>query len=241
MNPTGLIVRRRLYQQVAEDIERQILSGAYPPESRLPSEQSLAQGYGVSRNVVREALKSLKELGLVAIRTGSGTYVRRPSTQPVTEALQRFIRHSPGGITIAQLYDVRRMVEPECARLAAERATAEEVAAIARQEVALEDHQGDVALTSRADLDFHLAIAAGTHNPLISSLLNPVIVPLQKFFTVAHVIPDRVGIALQGHRAILSAIQERDAERAFQAMLDHLETGRPRFSGDTGLSPDDLL
>ncbi len=241
MTAAGTIIRRRLYQQVAEDIERQILSGTFPAESRLPSEQDLAQSYGVSRNVVREALKSLKEYGLVSIRTGSGTYVRPPSPQPVAEALQRFIRHNPSSITIAQLYDVRRMVEPECARLAAERATDAEVAAIALAQRALEANRADAGQTSRADLDFHLAIAAATHNPLVTSLLNPIIVPLQRLFLVAHGIPYRLDIALRGHTAILSAIQLRAPQRAFDAMVSHLENGRPRFSGDAGLSPDDRL
>jgi GntR family transcriptional repressor for pyruvate dehydrogenase complex len=238
----GTIVRRRLYQQVAEDVERQILSGAYPADSRLPSEQDLAEHYGVSRNVVREALKSLKELGLVSIRTGSGTYIRPPSAQPVAEALQRFIRHSPnGGITIAQLYDVRRMVEPECARLAAERASAAEIAAIEQAQRTLEDGRDDASLTSRADLEFHLAIAAATHNPLVTTLLNPIIAPLQRMFTRAHGFPDRVGYALSGHPAILAAIRQGQPMQAFETMLAHIETGRPRFSGDTGLSPDDLV
>lgn len=241
MGQPGIIVRRRLYQQVAEDVEREILSGKYPPESRLPSEQELARAYGVSRNVVREALKSLKELGLVSIRTGSGTYVRQPSTQPVADALHRFIRHSPNGISVAQLYDVRRMLEPESARLAALRATETDVQAIVKAQQTLEDNPSDIAVTSRADLEFHLAIAAATHNPLISSIVNPIIIPLQKLFNTAHAIPYRLSIAINGHKAIVAAICGRDPEGAFKAMWDHLENGAPRHDGHAGLSPDDLL
>jgi GntR family transcriptional repressor for pyruvate dehydrogenase complex len=237
----GVIHRRRLYQQVAEDVERLILDGTYQPGSRLPSEQELADAYGVSRNVVREALKSLKELGLVSIRTGSGTFVKQPSTQPVSEALNRFLRHRPAGLSIEQLYDVRRMIEPECARLAASRATEAEIQAIEAALGRMEEHRDDPSVTTQADLEFHLAIATATHNPLIGSILNPVIDPLHKLISASHAYPRRITVGLEGHRRVAEAIRARDPESAYQAMLDHLESGIRRYAGDNGLGLEDRL
>lgn len=225
MTQAGVISRRRLYQQVAEDIERQILNGSYPLESRLPSEQELAGRYGVSRNVIREALKSLKELGLVSIRNGSGTFVSRPTTGPVSEALHRFLRHSPNGISLEQLYEVRRLVEPDCARLAAERATPEDLQAIEAALRTLEQNPDDPRLTSQADLDFHLAIAAATHNPLISAIVNPIIGPLYITISASHAYPKLIQLSLEGHKPIWAGIQGRDPERAWAAMQEHLTVG----------------
>jgi DNA-binding FadR family transcriptional regulator len=94
---TQRVDRRRLYQQIADDIERLILDGTFPPESRLPSEQELAVKYGVSRNVIREALKSLKELVWSASGTGSGTLCQAsdhenpfPKLNPSSHSLPEF-------------------------------------------------------------------------------------------------------------------------------------------------------
>jgi GntR family transcriptional repressor for pyruvate dehydrogenase complex len=187
----------------------------------------------VSRNVVREALKTLKELGLVSIRTGTGTFVKRPTTQPVSDALNRFLRHSSDGLSIAQLYDVRRMIEPECARLAAERASDEEVQAIETAMRMMEDNLEDAMVTT--------AIATATHNPLIGSILDPVIAPLHRLIVATHAYPTRMAIALRGHRNVFQALRGRDPDAAYQAMLDHLLAGERRYDGDTGLAPEDRL
>lgn len=217
-----LVYRRRLYQQIADDIERLILDGTFPPESRLPSEQDLADQYGVSRNVIREALKSLKENGLVSIRTGSGTYVRRPTTEPVSEALNRFVRHSMDEFSLAHFYEIRRMVEPESASLAAQRATSEELAAIRQQLKAMEEHRDDSQAWSQADLDFHRAVTAATHNPLLCSILNALIEPLRQVISAGHADPLGPQAGLQAHRRILESIETNNSEEAHQAMMEHL-------------------
>jgi GntR family transcriptional repressor for pyruvate dehydrogenase complex len=228
-NPS-LVYRRRLYQQIAEDIEQQILSGTFPPESRLPSEQELADRYGVSRNVVREALKSLKEQGLVAIRTGSGTYVRRPTVKPISEALNRFVRHSLDDFSIAHFYEIRRMIEPENAALAAERATDEDLRAICLSLRAMEERQEDLEAWSQADLEFHRSIASATHNPLVQSIIDALIDPLLKVIAAGHAEPHGTQAGLDAHKLITAAIQERDARRSYQAMLDHLIDSEKRLS-----------
>jgi len=224
-----LIYRRRLYQQIADDIERLILDGTFPHESRLPSEQELADQYKVSRNVIREAFKSLKEKGLVSIRTGSGTYVRRPTTEPVSEALNRFVRHSRDEFSLAHFYEIRRMVEPESASLAAQRATPEEMEAIRRQLRAMEANQHDSQAWSQADLDFHCAVTAATHNPLLCSILNALIEPLRQVIAAGHADPYGPQAGLNAHKRILAAIESHAPEGAYQAMLEHLLDSEQRL------------
>jgi GntR family transcriptional repressor for pyruvate dehydrogenase complex len=226
-----LVYRRRLYQQIADDIERLILEGTFPHESRLPSEQELAERYGVSRNVIREALKSLKEKGLVSIRTGSGTYVRQPTTEPVSEALNRFVRHSLDEFSLAHFYEIRRMVEPESASLAAQRGTPEEIATIRQQLKAMEDNQHDSQAWSQADLDFHVAVTAATHNPLLHSILNALIEPLREVISAGHADPQGPLAGLQAHRQILESIETHNSEEAHRTMMEHLFDSEHRLVG----------
>lgn len=233
-----LVYRKRLYQQIADDIERLILDGTFPHESRLPSEQELAEHYEVSRNVIREALKSLKEKGLVSIRTGSGTYVRRPTTEPVSEALNRFVRHSKDQFSLAHFYEIRRMIEPDSASLAAQRATPDEVEIIRRQLKAMEENQHDSQAWSQADLDFHCAVTAATHNPLLCSILNALIEPLRQVISAGHADPYGPQAGLHAHSRILAAIEAHDSQGAYQAMLEHLFDSEQRLMGilkDKGL------
>lgn len=224
------VTRKRLYQQIADDIERLILDGTYTANSRLPSEQEMADEYGVSRNVVREALKRLKERDLVYIRTGSGTYISKPSTKPVSDALHRLIRHNNANITIAHFYEIRRMLEPESARLAAERAELEDIKVIQAAYDDMEKSRGDAMAWSQADLRFHLAVTTAAHNPLIQSILNPLTEPLREVIEVGLSDPSGAQSGLAAHRKILDAIQNHDPNLAGIAMLDHLLDSEKRLS-----------
>lgn len=217
--------RRRLYQQVADDLERLILNGTYALDSRLPSEQELADSYHVSRNVIREALKTLKELGLVSIHTGSGTYVRRPTVKPVSEAIHRFIRHSASAISFTQLFEARRIIEPDIAHLAAQRASDEDLQKIHTALQAMELCGPDPRLTSQADVDFHLSVAAATHNPLAASLLDSLIAPMHDMLVASYTAQPFHEETGQPHRRIYGALCAHDAEQARAEMLDHLLKG----------------
>lgn len=224
------IDRRRLYQQIADDIEQLILDGTFAAGTRLPSEHELAEQYGVSRNVVREALKRLKEHGLVVIRTGSGTYVSQPTTEPVSQALRRLLRHNSESFSVTHFYEVRRMLEPETARLAAQRASEEEIAHIQSALRSMERHRDNSVAWTNADLDFHLAIASAAHNPLITSLLEPLTDSLRKVIAAGHIDPAGTEAGLEAHRRILKAIQEKAPAEASQAMLDHMLDSQQRLS-----------
>lgn len=241
MTPVRQVYRRRLYQQVAEDIERLILEGSYLPETRLPAEQELANTYGVSRNVVREALKSLKENGLVLIRTGSGSFVRRPTAKPISEAVHRFIRHGANGISFLQLFEARRIIEPDFAHLAAQRATDDDLKKIHTALTAMEKSRRDPKLTSQADVDFHLSIAAAAHNPLVASLLDSLIAPLHNVLTTSYAAqPFEIESGIADHRRIFAALRDHDPDLARREMLDHLLRGE-RELVELGLPPEALF
>ena len=220
--------RRRLYQQMADDIEKQILNGILIAGEKLPGENDLAEKYGVSRNVVREALKALKENGLVRIQTGKGTYVSQVTTKPISQALGRLFLANSDKFSVNHFYEVRCMLEPACSRLAAERATDEDVRKIVSTIHNMELNQNDTAGWSNADLDFHLAIAVSAHNPLVLSIMEPLTDSLRKVISVGHEDPQGSIYGLEAHHAILNAIQQRDPEAAEKNMLEHLIDSQAR-------------
>ena len=231
METNKRVFRKRLYQQVADDIEVAILNGSFPPDSKLPSEQQLANEYGVSRNVIREALKRLKERGLVSIKTGSGTFVSRPTTEPVSDALHRLLMYKNNSVSVAHFYEIRRMIEPKVARLAAERATGEDITSIQEAYDLMVENHHDRAAWTQADLGFHLAVADTTQNPLIQSILKPLNKPLMKVIEAGMMAePSGVEAGLNAHLKIMNAIQDHDPAQAEQAMLEHLEDSEQRVS-----------
>ncbi len=222
--------RRRLYQQIADDIERMILDGTFPPGIRLPGEHDLADQYGVSRNVIREAFKRLREHGLVTIKTGSGAYVRQPTTKPVSDALSRLLRHSANDITIAHFYEMRRILEPESARIAAQRAGNDDLDTLKTALLIMKTNQNDSETWSNADLDFHLAIASSTYNPLMASILDPLTGPLRRVIAAGYTNAQNIQAGLEAHQRIFEAIRSQNPDDAYQAMLEHLLDSEQRLS-----------
>ena len=217
-----------MYQQISDDIECKILEGSIASGSRLPGENLLAEEYGVSRNVIREALKRLKEHSLVIIRTGSGTYVSQPSTVPISQAMRRILLHNLNNFNVLQFYEVRQMLEPNCASLAAKRGTEEDIQKITSAFEEMEANKDDVSAWSRSDLKFHQAVALATHNPLVMSILEPLTDSLQKVIAVGYMVPQAVSSGLRAHKQILDAIQKRDHDLAKKAMFDHLMDSQER-------------
>ncbi len=211
----------RLYQQIVDQIETLILEGKLRPGDQLPSERELAEQFSVSRTAVREAVKALNEKGLVTIESGRGTFI----TQGVTKALRRsldWIVQSGEGNPLADLVQVRSILEPEIAAIAAEMASEADLAALEHAVGVMESALSNADVYVEADLEFHLALAKATQNRLIPTLIDPIVDLLREqrkgIFLVS-------GGAQRGqfhHKAILEAVKQRDAAAARQAMQAHL-------------------
>jgi GntR family transcriptional repressor for pyruvate dehydrogenase complex len=224
MNPYTPVQSARLYEQIVEQIEQQILRGKLRHGDRLPTERELAEQFHVSRTVVREAVKALREKGLVQGYQGRGTFI--------TNGTARAVRHSLGlmmqmGATegARNLAEAREILEPEIAALAAKRATKENLDAIRHAVATMDTSLDDADAFVEADLQFHLALAHATQNPLIPMLIDPVVDLLreERKLTFKH------GGAARGqahHKKILDAILRRDAEAARAAMRAHLKQVR---------------
>ncbi len=163
----------RLYEKIVEQIESRIVSGDLETGDQLPPERELAEQFEVSRTAVREAIKALSEKGLVEIRTGRGTFVTKATPGVMRQSLGLLMKF---GTTdgYANLVEIREIMEPEIAALAATRMTAEYISTMQEACEVMERSYDNPALFIEADLDFHLALAEATQNPLIPAIIDSI-------------------------------------------------------------------
>ena len=228
-----LVRTSRLYEQIVQQIEESIVKGDLKPGDQLPAERDLAQRFGVSRTAVREAVKALREKGLVEAYSGRGTFVTDGTRNAVRQSLDLMSRmgQQEGSTHLAE---VRAILEPEIAALAAQRIQESELTTM-REAVAVMDKAGqDPDAYIEADLDFHLALAEAAANPLILSLIDSIVGLLReqrlRIFKVSGG-PERGQVH---HKQILEAIEARDADKARDAMRAHLEQVREDSQASAG-------
>jgi len=207
--------------EVSGRLEKMILSGVYKPREKLPSEQTLANEFGVSRNVIREAYKSLMERGLVAVKQGKGTFVTTPDLSLVSQALNRFIQGTEKN-SYTNLYEIRRVLEVAGAKLAAKRANSEDLVAMEEAIETMKKKANSGEEWAKADLTFHTALAKATHNPLFSALLEPIASQLLEAFVLGYRAVDAVESGLKYHYQIIRKIRRKDVKGAGEAILAHL-------------------
>ncbi len=223
------VEQKPLSEVVADQIEDAIIQRALAVGAQLPSEQQVADQFGVSRNVVREAFKFLKERGLITIQNGSGATVAEPSVDHTRTALGRYLRMRDAPDTLHYLFAARRLLEGENARLAALHATEHDIAALETCLRRMREHAGSLEKWSSADLDFHLAIARASQNPFYGILLEPLVGYLYDVIAEPYDQPGATKHGLESHIEILEAITARDPDRAFRAIIAHLKDSESRL------------
>jgi GntR family transcriptional regulator, galactonate operon transcriptional repressor len=209
-----------LHGQLVHAIGRQIASGAIQPGDVLP----MPAGLTASRTVLREAIKVLAAKGLVESRPKTGTRVRPRRTWNLLDpdVLVWQQEGTPAASFLRSLTEVRQIVEPSAAALAAARANARERAAIAEayrdMERALAGRNGNQEAFVRADIRFHRAILEACENDLLEQMSRVVYSALTLSFRATSRLPGSAKASLPRHRAILTAIAGRDPRRARRAM-----------------------
>jgi GntR family transcriptional repressor for pyruvate dehydrogenase complex len=216
---------KSLTDQIVELIENQIINGEYNVGDKLPTENELAAMYKVSRTVIREAIKILKQKGWVETFVAKGTFVVHNTIKGVQFSFDTAMRMQPEE-RFGYLIEVRLILEPEIAALAALRANKEEIAKM-KQAVKLMDK----ALTDankideflNGDFTFHMTMAESTSNPLIHLILNPV-VSLLRDVQEYHLFNVKGGDqkSQHHHRLIMNAIERHDPSEARLQMHNHI-------------------
>lgn len=216
-------VRRepRLSDKVAEMMRQTIVARGLLPGTPLPSERELGEQFGVSRTVIREAVRALAAKGIVEVRSGSGLRVAPVDGANALESLSWFIRG--GQLGYSKVHEVRSTIEVEMAGLAAERRTEDGLQALRHAQTHFESVIDDVDEAAAADVEFHALIAQATHNDLFSILLGSIgdaLVEIRRETLSSGSGEETVA----AHRRILDAIAVGDADAARKAMRDHLLT-----------------
>lgn len=212
---------QRLSDRVAFQIEQLINDRELHPGDRLPAERDLGDAFGVSRTVIREAVRALAAKGLVEVRPGGGTTVRQPSESLVSDALTFVLRTSPGA-GLAHLREVRRVFEPPLAELAATRRTDEDLRAMEYELARMRDPHTSAEEWAEADVIFHAAVARATHNPVFGIILNSIQDLSIEARLLAVRLPETRQKGFHHHEAVLKAIRDGNAEAARRAMVAHL-------------------
>ncbi len=205
---------------LAAELEAEILSGGLAPGDRLFSERQLAERQGVSRPMVREALRILAERGLVEIAPGRGAFVRHPSPLAGSRPLDAVYRRAHP--TAWELIEARLVIESETASLAGQRAGLDDVRRLERRLQALES-ASDPAESVRRDLAFHLEVAVAAHNRILEAVLASLASLLAELMVRTLGEPEAHQRTARFHREVYEAIAARDPERARAAMRSHLD------------------
>lgn len=211
----------RLYEQIVQQIEESILGGALKPGDQLPAERELAQQFGVSRTAVREAVKCLREKGLLEAFSGKGTFVTNSTSQAIRQSLDLMTRiGQPEGFM--HLVELRQILEPEIAALAATRMDDQLLSTMREAVSTMDIHLHDADAYIEADLDFHLAMAEAAGNPLVLSLLDSIVGLLRQQRLQIFRVDGGPERGQFHHKRILEAIERRSPEAARELMRAHL-------------------
>lgn len=215
---------RPLYEQLVERIESQIISGELGVGDQLPTEKELVSSYQVSRTVVREAMKALKEKGWVDTLVGKGTFVIDNVSRGIDVSFDLALRKAAGG-SFGYLIEVREMIEPEIASLAAMRASDEQIAKVRDCVKMMQESldKADYETFLKGDLAFHVQIAEATGNPLILMILYPVVklMRVQQEYHVHHVTMGGQRSQVY-HKLIIAALEKHDPVEARKCMQEHI-------------------
>jgi GntR family transcriptional repressor for pyruvate dehydrogenase complex len=216
------VMRMPLYEQIANQLEQLIIANKLHPGDRLPSERELASQLGVGRPAIREANRVLRDRGLVELRPGSGTYVCAASDGAISQSIERFFssRHSP----VLELQEMREIMEPALAALAAERATPQDIERMELELAYIEADPSDLDRYIESDAKFHIAVVEAARNRMLSAIFAPMIAIMKDEIreVTLHMVeagqhdPRR-------HREIMEAIKARQPEEARRAASEHLE------------------
>ncbi len=215
----------RPQMRAAEIIGRRIVSGGLLPGTILPNFDELAAELSISRLSVREAMKVLAGKGLVSSKPRRGTVVRPRSewSQLDADVLVWQITDVPDADFVANLFEVRNIIEPDAAAIVARRGDVETIAAMEQALAVMAAADAQALESIRADLSFHKALLNGTGNEFIAGFV-PLIETL--LFVTLHIQRDTrpdPGRFVPDHKAILEAIKRGDAEAAHRATLVMLE------------------
>src|ERR1700758_5316895 len=208
---------------LARELRERILSGELAEGIALPPERELVKQTQMSRATVREALRILEVQNLVRVRAGraGGAFVQRPTTKSMASTVSMLIRGRR--IKLADLMETREALEPFCAELAARNRTDEDLAELDRANEAIADPEADLTQFLQANLDWHVGVVVASHNELLTGFMIALSQAIYAGTENAAFVDAEVrAVTTQAHRAITTAIRDRDSRAAGRRMRRHV-------------------
>jgi DNA-binding FadR family transcriptional regulator len=223
--------RPHLAEHITRALTDEIVSGRLQPGDRLPTEHYLSENFGVSRNVIREAIASLRVQGLIESRQGVGAFVTMSASDPAPRVSVNLLQGDP---TIRNMFEVRAALESQAAGLAATNMTPRQLAAIQSAVERMRDQDAPTADTVSADLDFHRGVAAASGNEYLAIMIGTVLEPMRLLIAAAFSRPGPVfgkmpNAARQEHEGILQSLIEKNPTAARELMGQHIVNAASRF------------
>lgn len=215
------IKKTRIHEEVFSQIHQLIREGRFKARDQLPSERELAETFKVSRTSVREALRALESRGLIVSRTGMGNFVADLPVDSLIGPLAKMLIDEKEAL--ADVFEMRKLIEPHIAALAAERATDKDIAQlqriVAKQTEAVS--RGETGVD--ADAELHLCISRATQNQALQKLVSGLMEMLSRSREESLQTTERRNASIETHRKIVDAIEKHDLIEARNEMLRHIE------------------
>ena len=209
---------------IIEKIRTAILEGKLNPGDRLPPEKELGEQFDVSKQTLRESLRALEHMGLIVLKKGSGggAFIVEVEQHVATQNLANYLYFK--NLTIENLSELRRILEPHAARCAAERMSPSDLEKLGAINKATSDNlaRQDWEQVTQREIEFHRLIAQQTGNPILILILDFVENLLDDFKKILKPDKDFMGSVLGAHESIYGALAKHDADTAAAEMLEHI-------------------
>jgi GntR family transcriptional repressor for pyruvate dehydrogenase complex len=212
---------------VVDRITNSIINGELSDGELLPPENQLCETFGVSRSILREAIRTLVSKGLVEVKQGYGTSVRLPKIEIPEEAVRNFLMTNK--LSLLQLMEVRTPIEVEVARLAAERREEKHLNVMERSLQIMNDDSNSVEVYADADEAFHKAIIDASNNPLFGIMIRSIMgnLHISRQLATRHF---GINPVIQEHRGIFEAIKNQKPSIAATKMKEHMDGALMRIN-----------
>lgn len=216
--------RQLLSLTVQEQIEQAIKEGKLPTGDKLPTEMALCETFGVSRTVMREALRGLSAKGLISIEKGRGMFVKEISASSVTDPMHLYLTLNLKSDFALNVVHARQAIEPSIAAMAAVYRTEEELLLLQDNHRRLTEWKDDYHVLAELDGEFHLLIAKASDNPIMPLVIEPIHKLMPKIkLAIYGVVKDAHASAVEYHGKIVQAIAAQDEQAARHWMAEHLK------------------
>lgn len=214
---------KKIYEIVAEQLTEMIMEGQFKQAERLPSVQQLSEDFDVGRSAIREALSALKAMGLIEIRQGEGTFVKKTAVDLSGKMIPSVLEQED----LKQLFEVRKLNETGAAAIAAEKRSDADLRKLERILHEMKLAEGDGSLGEQADIAFHMAIVSAAGNQMLERLMTTISETVEESMKEARQLflysnEEKMKQLYEEHAAIYEAVKEQDSDAAYRAMYDHI-------------------